>query len=52
MGHSDLIWTNSKLDPLGILQNKYEWFLISGFIEDFLRIGQIIAQNYPLFHEK
>ena len=27
--------------PLGILQTKYEWFLISGYIEeDFLRIGQ------------
>ena len=25
---------------MGILQTKYEWFLVSGFIEDFLRIGQ------------
>ena len=26
---------------MGTLQTKYEWFLISGFIEaDFLRIGQ------------
>ena len=30
-----------KLDPLGTLQTKYEWFLVSGFIEeDFLRIDQ------------
>ena len=25
---------------MGTPQTKYEWFLISGFIEDFLRIGQ------------
>ena len=25
---------------MGTLQTKYEWFLVSGFIEDFLRIGQ------------
>ena len=30
-----------KLGPLATLQTKYEWFLVSGFIEeDFLRIGQ------------
>ena len=26
--------------PLGTLQTKYERFLVSGFIEDFFRIGQ------------
>ena len=34
-------------DPLGILETQYEWFLACGFIEDFLRIGQKNAQNYP-----
>ena len=29
-----------KLGPLGTPQTKYEWFLVSGFIEDFLKIGQ------------
>ena len=27
---------------MGTLQTKYERFLVSGFIEDFLRIGQIL----------
>ena len=40
IGHSDLICTNKKLGPLGTLQTKYEWFLVSGSTEDFLRIGQ------------
>ena len=35
---------SEKLDPLGTLQTKYEWFLVSGFIEDFLRIGQILRK--------
>ena len=39
--HSNLIWTNWKKGPLGTLKTKFEWFLVSGFIEeDFLRIGQ------------
>ena len=29
-----------SIGPLGSLQTKYEWFLVSGFIEVFLRIGQ------------
>ena len=29
-----------KQGPMGTLQTKYEWFLVSGFIEDFMKIGQ------------
>ena len=48
IGQSDLIWTNKKQEPLGTLQTKYEWILVSGFIEeDFLRISQKLHKIIP-----
>ena len=48
IGQSDLIWTNKKQEPLGTLQTKHEWILVSGFIEeDLLRTGQKLHKIIP-----
>ena len=35
-------WNKIELDPLGTLQAKYECFLFSGLIEDFLGIDKLL----------
>ena len=46
----DLLVITTK-GPLGTLQTKYEWFLVSGFIEDFHELVKN-AKNSPYVHEK